>query len=329
MTLLLAAALAVGQPPVAAVPLLRDPVHDGAADASLVYDAPARTWLMFYTNRRANLKGLAADDVSWVHGTHIGVAASTDNGASWAYRGIANIPAACTGATLWAPEIQTFDGVHHMWLTVVPGVFKTWNAPRRIVHLSSRDLKSWECGETLDLKSDRVIDASVIRLSAGGYRLFFNDERQGKAIIAADSPDLKSWTVGKTIVDTPGEGPKAFRWKGRWWLVSDAWKGLLVLSSDDADSWTRQPGYILADPGTRATDRAKGQHPDIVVAGDRAFIFYFVHQDDEPQAQADPEWKRRTVIQVAELKEAGGMLSVDRGAPVRVALTPPEKEARR
>ena len=73
-SLLLMAAAASG--PVAPKPLLRDPVHDGAADASTVYDRKSGEWVMFYTNRRADLRQEDAKDVRWVHGTAIGTARS-------------------------------------------------------------------------------------------------------------------------------------------------------------------------------------------------------------------------------------------------------------
>jgi hypothetical protein len=318
-SLALMAAAASGT--VAPRPLFRDPVHDGAADASTVRDRKTGEWVMFYTNRRADLPQEDAKDARWVHGTAIGIARSED-GVYWRYGGTADIPKSCTGETLWAPDVEWFEGRWHMWLTVVPGVFRDWNAPRFIVHLTSPDLKAWTCGDRLDLGSDRVIDASVIALPKGGYRLFFNDERMNKAIRTADSRDLVHWTVGDRLTDTPGEGPKAFRWKGRWWLISDAWKGLLVQRSDDAEHWIAQPGHILGQPGLHPTDRAKGQHPDIVVAGDRAYILYFVHQDGEYEAKTNPDWRRRSVIQIAELKEKDGIVTVDRDAPARVKLSP-------
>src|SRR3954471_13132640 len=43
---------------IAPKPLFRDPVVDGAADPSIVYDRAEQKWLMFYTNRRANVPGL-------------------------------------------------------------------------------------------------------------------------------------------------------------------------------------------------------------------------------------------------------------------------------
>jgi hypothetical protein len=319
--MLLAALALLAQPadPIAPVPLFRDPVHDGAADASTVHDPETGEWVMFYTNRRADLKRADPKDVRWVHGTAIGVARSKD-GAHWRYSGTAAIPQSCTGATLWAPEVQRFGDTWHLWLTVVPGVFANWNAPRFLVHLTSKDLKRWDCGERVALGSDRIIDASVLALPGGGYRMWFNDERANKTIKYADSPDLKTWTVRGAVTDTPGEGPKAFRWHGSWWLISDAWKGLLVQRSDDGAHWTAQPGHLLGSPGTRPTDRAKAQHPDVIVADKRAYLVYFVHQSGEPEARKDPDWARRSVLQIAELRESDGVISVDREAPVRIRL---------
>ena len=74
---------------VAAKPLFRDPVHDGAADPVVVWNQRERKWFMLYTNRRAN--DAAAAGVTWVHGTRIGVAESNDGGATWKYRGVAEI----------------------------------------------------------------------------------------------------------------------------------------------------------------------------------------------------------------------------------------------
>jgi hypothetical protein len=193
--------------PVAAVPLFRDPVHDGAADASTVHDPKTGEWVMFYTNRRADLKLADPKDVSWVHGTAIGVARSKD-GATWRYSGTAAIPESCTGATLWAPEVQRFGGKWHMWITVVPGVFANWNAPRFLVHLTSPDLKRWDCGERVELGSDRIIDASVLALPQGGYRMWFNDERMGKAIRWADSTDLKTLDGARHRRDHTRRGPQ-------------------------------------------------------------------------------------------------------------------------
>jgi hypothetical protein len=307
-------------------PLYRDPVTDGAADVSIVFDKAHRRWVMFYTNRRATLKDPDPKDVAWMHATPISMATSKD-GMAWSYKGVARIPAACTGQTLWAPELYAEGGVYHMWLTVVPGVFHRWGdkaATARIVHLTSRNLADWTCADTPELGSDRVIDASVAKIG-DRYRLWYKDERRGSRIMAVDSPDLIHWTPAGAgpVVDVAAEGPKVFRFKDAWWMIADAWKGLIVLRSDDATTWILQAGRLLEEPGLQATDTAKGQHPDVVVSGGRAFVYYFVHQSNEPQARADPYYGQRTVVQVAELKEASGVLSVNREAPVEGGLAAP------
>lgn len=313
--LALTAALGLASPVGAAGPLFRDPVHDGAADATLAKDKAG--WLMFYTNRRADMTQLG--DIAWVHGTRIGVAASKD-GKAWTYQGEARIPYGGPDTTFWAPEIITDGETHHMFLTVVPGIFDSWNAPREIIHLTSLDLKAWTFVGKLDLGSDRVIDADIVKLRSGVWRMWFKDERDGSRIHYADSRDLSSWTVGGVAVPTRGEGPVVFRWKDHWWMIRDVWKGLEVLSSPDATTWTTQEERILETPGTAPTDRAKGQHPDVIVRGDRAFIVYFTHQSGEPEAATDPKWSRRTVLHVSELRETDGVIWVNRDLPATLDL---------
>src|SRR3954464_10092490 len=117
-----AADLSIGR--VAPKPLFRDPVFDGAADPSIVYDRTEKKWLMFYTNRRANVPDLTA--VTWVHGTPIGIAESAD-GAEWKYRGTVEFPKDIPGTvveipTYWAPAVLEHAGVYHMFVTIVPGI---------------------------------------------------------------------------------------------------------------------------------------------------------------------------------------------------------------
>jgi len=319
-----AAALAADAAP---KPVFRDPVYDGAADVSIIYDRGDKLWKMFYTNRRATVKAPDLSDVSWVHGTAIGIAASKD-GVHWRYQGTAEFPKACTDVTQWAPELYYENGTYHMWLTIVPGIFPHWGGPGadgRIEHLTSKDLRKWECESTVKLDTGRMIDPTVLKIGSG-YRMWYKDERAQSRIMAADSTDLHSWkkVSDEPINPTHGEGPKAFRFKGYYWMVVDVWKGLMVLRSDDAEHWTEQPGYILAEPGKTPTDRAKGQHADVVVDGDRAFIYYFVHQDNEPETATDPYWRQRTVIQVAELVFKDGKLTADRDQAPVFALHPPK-----
>jgi hypothetical protein len=295
----------------AAKPLFVDPVYDGAADPVVIWNRAEQRWFMLYTNRRANVPGL--DGVSWVHGTRIGIAESIDGGATWQYRDTCDIryrPDA--GYTHWAPDVVYHNGLYHMYLSYVPGIFKEWGHPRSIIHLTGKDLIHWDYQSTLSLASDRVIDASVFQLPNGTWRMYYNNERSGKSMFYADSPDLYHWTdSGKQIIRDRGEGAKVFRWKDKYWMLIDAWDGLGVFSSPDLTNWKRQERNILKEPGTGKDDDAKGQHCDVVVSNGRAYVFYFVHRN-----------QRITRIQVAELELIGDDITCDRNKPVYIHLEP-------
>lgn len=312
----------------ASKPLFHDPVFDGAADPTLIWNKKEKKWFMFYTNRRASAPGL--DGVTWVHGTRIGIAESADGGATWKYRDTCNIlyrPDA--GYTHWAPEVVEHKGTYHMYLTYVPGVFSNWNHPRWIVHLTSKNLIDWNFQSKLQLASEKCIDACVFRLPDGTWRMYYNNEADKKSMYYADSPDLYKWTdSGKKVVgDQGGEGPNVFFWHGKAWMVVDNWNGLGVYSSDDFINWKRQEKNILQEPGTGADDGVKGQHPCVVLKGDRAYIFYFTHfaQAKNYQGITDFSRSRRSAIQVAELEYADGQIVCNRDKPVFINLKPPRK----
>ncbi len=270
-----------------------------------------------------------------VHGTKIGIAESADGGATWSYVGTADIELppdiGGTEPTQWAPEIATGpDGVHHLYLAVVPGVFENWQHPRTMVHLTSTDLRTWRHAQALSLASDRVIDAAVHRLPDGSWRMWYNNERDHKSIYYADSPDLTHWTDrGKAagVGERPGEGPFVFEWKGHDWMLVDLWKGLGVYRSDDLLHWTPQPENLLGVPGHGLDDGVNGGHPGVVVSGGRAFCFYFTHPGRAgtiaPQDK-DSLDLRRSSIQVVELVEHDGQITCDRDAPTHIKLLPPD-----
>ena len=310
--------------PVASKPLYRDPVYDGAADPVVVWNRQAGKWWMFYTNRRANAAGLRA--VSWVHGTHIGVAESADGGTTWKYRGTADLPVGGEQDTHWAPDVVFHEGMYHMFLTFVPGIHEDWSGERRIVHLTSPDLVKWTNEGQIPFASDRVLDASVLRMSEGTWRMWYNDENAGKTIFMADSRDLKTWTDHGKAVPDRGEGPKAFRWQGSYWLIVDQWeKGLAVYHSSDATQWTKQPETLLVTPGTGEDDKVHAGHADVVVSGDRAFLFYFTHPGRRPGAPRSDTEQRRSSVQVVELKHKDGQLTCDRDLPTHIQLVPPAR----
>jgi hypothetical protein len=313
---------------VAAKPLFRDPVYDGAADPVVVWNRAEKKWFMFYTNRRANAPAAETPGVTWVHGTRIGIAESTDGGATWSYRGTADIRYGEGELTHWAPEVIDDGSTYHMFLTLVPGVFTDWNHPRDIIHLTSADLLAWKYESTLKLSSDRVIDACAFHLPDGTWRLWYNNERDRKSIYYADSHDLATWVdQGKVtgVGERPGEGPKVFHWQGHYWMVVDIWQGLGVYRSDDAIHWAVQDVNLLEAPGMGPDDEVKGGHPDVVVSGDRAFLFYFTHPGRRgADAKKDGYEQRRSSIQVVELAYKNGWLTCDRNSPTHILLQPPK-----
>jgi predicted GH43/DUF377 family glycosyl hydrolase len=207
-----------------------------------------------------------------------------------------------------------------MYLTYVPGIFDNWSHPRNIVHLVSKDLINWQYESTLRLVNDKVIDASVFQLPGGTWRLWYNNEKDGKSIYYADSKDLYNWEDKGNAIATRGEGPKVFRWQGKYFMIVDAWKGMEVFSSDDLLSWKKQSARILENPGRGLDDQAIGGHCDVVVNDDRAYIFYFTHpgrRKDKPAVKNSFDDKR-SVIQLAELHYVNGEITCDRDDPVTI-----------
>lgn len=313
---------------IAPKPLYRDPVMDGAADPTLIWSPKDKKWFMFYTNRRANVPGLG-NGVAWVHGTPIGIATSDDGGATWKYLCDANIiyRDAVTNKTYWAPAVVEHEGLFHMFLVYVPGIFNNWNHPRYIIHLTSKDLINWQYVSTLPLAHPKVIDAGLLHLPDGTWRLWYKDEATGSSCDYADSPDLYHWTDhGRVpgLSDRGGEAPVAFHWKGHYWLFRDIGRGLALYRSDDALQWTRV-STLLQHPGTGPDDTGVGHHPDVILSGDRAYMFYFVHPGTSATPGGPPD-RRRSSIQVVELKydATKNVLTANRNAPTMIDLQPPK-----
>jgi hypothetical protein len=152
--------------------------------------------------------------------------------------------------------------------------------------------------------------------------MFYNNEKDGKSIYYADSSDLYNWVdSGKKVVKDRGEGPKVFNWKGKNWMVCDTWKGLSIYTSDDFINWNRQEKKILEIPGTGADDQVIGGHPDVIVNGDKAYIFYFTQPGRTPDNKGKDNYDtRRSSIQVAELEYSNGEITCNRDQPVQINL---------
>ena len=306
----------------APAPLYRDPVFDGAADPSLIWNDQERAWWVFYTNRRANAPD-AQDGVRWCHGTDIGIASSADGGLSWSYRGIAKgLEFEAGRNTFWAPCLVEHGRTYHLFVAYVRGVPADWSGDRHIVHYTSRDLENWRFEAIVPLSSENVIDAFVYGKPSGGWRMWYKDEPPGSHIYAADSEDLFQWNVvGPVISSAAQEGPAVFWWRGSYWMLVDRWQGMGVLRSSDLENWIEQPGTILGVPGKRPDDGDLGRHGEVVVQGPEAYLFYFTHPFG-PKAHTEPG-KHRSSLQVARLELRDGRLVCDRDAAFPLELGPP------
>lgn len=300
----------------APAPLFRDPIYDGAADPTLIWNYQEKSWWLLYTSRRANVD---CRGVAWAHGTNIGIASSSDQGHTWRYRGVLNGLEFERGHnTFWAPEVLWNDGLYHMYVSYVQGVPHDWSGAHSIVHMTSRNLWDWQFESILSLTSERVIDAAVMQLSDNHWRMWYKDEVNQSHTYAADSNDLYHWTAqGPVITDCPHEGANVFFWQDSYWLITDFWNGLAVYRSKDAETWERQMNNILDTPGQRTDDGVIGGHADVEVQGDRAFIFYFTHPDWDRTRTYDvhenhPYEVKRTSLQVTELEIHNGILTCDR-----------------
>lgn len=301
-------------------PLFRDPIYDCPTDPTVIWNREEKKWMLFYTQRRATD---VAVGVSWVHGTKIGVAESED-GAKWLYRGTLeglDIEHGCN--TFWAPEILWAKGEYHMYVSYITGVPTDWDYPRRMLHYVSENLWDWEYRGEVKLSSGRVIDACVFEVSPGLFKMWYKDENHESRTYAAESRDLYSWTVvGEEVSDCAQEGPNVFALGGKIWMISDFWHGLAVYTSDDCAHWTRCPNLLDAS-GTRPMDRGLGHHADVVVRGDRAFLFYFCHPyacelpaDGNRREDFTDQQRNVAVVQAAELFVRDGVLVCDRNAEV-------------
>ena len=303
----------------APAPLFRDPVHDGAADPTLVWHREEKRWWMLYTNRRADAD--SETGVKWVHGSDIGLASTADGGLTWDYRGIARgleFEGEGSRNTFWAPEVVFHKGVYHAFISYVRGVPQTWEGTRDILHYTSTDLLDWKLARNVVPGS---IDACVHRLPDGRWRMWFKNEQGKIRGTVRDSDDLTTWRPSRSEMPDPrpgqGEGPDVIFWKGSFWMVKDTWKGLRVYRSADADQWETQ-GLILDRPGRRTGDEAVGSHAGLVAIDEEtAYIFYFVHQPGPELAS------RHTWLQVARLGYDGRTLTCDRNADFDFVLREP------
>lgn len=290
----------------APAPLYRDPITDGAADPVVIYNRQEKSWWMLYTQRRANTD---AANVAYCYGNRIGIAETKDHGQTWVYRGILDLDFEKGHNTFWAPDVVYHQGLYHLFVSYIQGVRNNWGGQAHILHYTSPDLWEWKYEGPIELSSNQVIDATLLQMSDGTWRMWYKDEVAGAHTLVAESTDLYHWKVNENpaIDDRAQEGAKVFFWKDAYWMLTDEWQGMRVYRSKDANTWERQ-GLILDKPSSRTDDTPSGAHGDVVVQGEKAYVFYFTHPGREKHTEAFidkngviPYEHRRSSIQVAPL----------------------------
>lgn len=261
----------------------------GAADPVMIWNSQEKEWFLYYTQRRGYM---STENTLWGHGTKIGIASSVD-GRKWRYRGVCQGDGELTNydreVSWWAPEIICYKDTFHMYVTHVPGVYKTWSeGTRDIRHYISMDGINWKFQSVLPLSSSRCIDACVCRIDNLWY-LWYKDETNGSYTFMASSCDLYNWQVlGVVNDDCSHEAPFVWKYDGRYWMIVDAWgeKGLRIYASEDGlKNWV----YKCSLPGS---------HPAIYEIDDR--LFFVRHEEYAPGTM-------QTAIYISELVYKDGV----------------------
>lgn len=211
-----------------------------------------------------------------------------------------------------------------MTVTFIPGIHPFWGGDCRLVFYKSKDLMNWKMVEEIE-GSHGCIDASVFPMPDGSWKMWYKSP--DSKTYTAVSKKLKNWKLtGECEIDDVGhEGSIVFYWKDRYWNIIDecnlGYVGLHCYESSDATHWKRN-NTILDKPGKRTDDGDQGRHCDVVVIGDRAFIFYFTHAGRKYDARGieieEPTWDyHRTAIQIAELEIVDGKIICNRDKYVK------------
>lgn len=303
----------------APAPLFRDPVTDGPADPVVFYNYDEEAWWILYTQRRANCE---AGHVAFCYGTSIGIAESKNNGSSWIYRGTLDLDFERGMNTFWAPDIIYHKGTYHLFATYVPGAKIDWGGVGTIQHYTSKNGWDWKHKGQVQVGIENIIDASIFIDDEGLWHLWYKRCNESN-IYLSTSRDLKKWTTGVPAgVNPPCEAPKVFRFGGYYWMLTDPARGtgLCVYRSDDLRNWKEQ-GRILTDKSKRRDDGPSACHGDVVVVGDKAYVFYATHPGQmDPAVERQsldkagnmPYHRRRSALQCAELILEDGVIKCNR-----------------
>ena len=270
-----------------------DPVTNGAADPVLIWNHKSNQWVMYYTQRRANMPN--PQGVDWAHGCSVGIATSPD-GSEWTYYGVCQGDKMLSNTdpekrhTWWAPDVFTDEnGLFHMFVTYVPNITTDWSGPRDIRHYTSEDGFNWDFQSVLPLEAERCIDPCVKKIGDTWY-LWYKNESVGGYTWMAKSPDLYTWeVVGEMTKDVAHEAPYVWEWDGKYWMIVDAWSHYrrIYVSEDGLSGWEF------------SSEISSFAHPAVYIIQGKPIITGHLHIDG-----------RHSVLLMHELQYADGKFSV-------------------
>ena len=270
-----------------------DPVTNGAADPVLIWNHKSNQWVMYYTQRRANMPN--PQGVDWAHGCSVGIATSPD-GSEWTYYGVCQGDKMLSNTdpekrhTWWAPDVFTDEkGLFHMFVTYVPNITTDWSGPRDIRHYTSEDGFNWDFQSVLPLEADRCIDPCVKKIGDTWY-LWYKNESVGGYTWMAKSSDLYTWeVVGEMTKDVAHEAPYVWEWDGKYWMIVDAWSHYrrIYVSEDGLSGWEF------------SSEISSFAHPAVYIIQGKPIITGHLHVDG-----------RHSVLLMHELQYADGKFSV-------------------
>ncbi len=296
-------------------PIYADPHYTGSCDPEIIYNEKTKEWFFFYTGRRP------AQGVAATCGNPIGVAKSK-NLIDWEFKGFCKFDGKGgkpdSEQTYWAPGIIVNGNDVHMFVTYKPDATPPWGTGGSIAHYKTNidDLvNGWKRVDVV-IDEDNCLDASVLKLDDGRFRMYYvgGNENGKKRIKYAESSDLFTWkTKGVVLGDVNNkkvhgygyqEAVYVFRWKKKFFMLTDPHDGLCTYVSEDGITWSYQSQIMNEGESNRTLDWTKARHPSVIVRGNQAFIIYHVEPFRPHKARGAnlEKHQRYSFIQMAELK---------------------------
>ncbi len=300
-------------------PIYADPEYTGSCDPEVVWNETDQKWYMFYTGRRP-AKGIAS-----TCGNPIGVASSKDR-LHWDFEGYCKFDGVggerdCA-ETFWAPGVIVDGDEAHIFVTHKPDSVAPWGTGGAIAHYatSTKDMVNGWKSRAVSINEDNCLDASVIKLDDGRYRIYYvgginNKETKGrKTIRYAESRNLDSWeSKGNVLGDVNDaqitghkyqEGVYVFRHNGYYYMVADPHDGLTTFSSPDGITWRYLGKILKGQTSSRTLDWSQGRHPSIVEDQGKLYIYYHVEpfRPDKARSADLEKHQRYAFVQIAELR---------------------------